>query len=103
MTLKVKDGFHINANPASLDYLIPTRVAFANVQPTTVTYPKATHFKPSFSQSTLDVYEGETTIIADFKAGALISESELSASIIAQACNDTVCLPPSTMQVAFEQ
>lgn len=103
LTLKVKDGFHINANPASLDYLIPTRVAFANVQPTTVTYPKATHFKPSFSQSTLDVYEGETTIIADFKAGALISESELSASIIAQACNDTVCLPPSTMQVAFEQ
>src|SRR5262249_23369528 len=28
VTLRVDDGYHINANPASLDYLIPTSLAF---------------------------------------------------------------------------
>jgi hypothetical protein len=103
VTLKIKDGFHINANPASLDYLIPTRIAFASVEPTSVDYPQGVEFKPSFSKSALDVYEGNTTIIANFKAGALANKRELAATIIAQACNDTVCLPPSSMQVSVGQ
>jgi hypothetical protein len=91
VTLRVKDGFHTNCNPASLDDLIPTRVSFTDIQPTAITYAKAQNFKLSFSRTALDVYEGEATIIITFKAGALANKREFPATIVAQACNDTVC------------
>jgi hypothetical protein len=33
ITLRIDPGFHINANPASAEYLIPTNVAFAGIEP----------------------------------------------------------------------
>jgi len=103
VTLRVEEGFHINANPASLDFLIPTSISFTGAQPKSVTYPEASKFKPSFTRSTLDVYQGITEIVAEFDAGVLTGEDAPSATITAQACNDTVCLPPSTIPVTSRQ
>ncbi|MCH8912654.1 MAG: hypothetical protein IIA33_03690, partial [Planctomycetes bacterium] len=54
ITLQIADGYHINANPASLDYLIATAVVFDGVSPTRIAYPEASRFKPAFAAEALD-------------------------------------------------
>ena len=66
VTVVVDPGYHINANPASLDYLIPTSLNVTNRRPLRVVYPAATRFKPKFADQVLDVYEGTVQIIAEF-------------------------------------
>ena len=66
VTLRVDAGYHINANPASLDFLIPTRVEIAALQPLSVDYPRAVRFTPSFAEHGIDVYEGVVEIRISF-------------------------------------
>jgi len=63
-----------------------------------VTYPAAKRFRPSFTDTVLDVYEGEIAIVASFAANALAHPGGIAATVTAQACNDTVCLPPSRIK-----
>jgi len=44
VTIKVDDKFHINANPASFDFQIPTTVEFKDIKPNKVDYPKPAAF-----------------------------------------------------------
>jgi uncharacterized protein YyaL (SSP411 family) len=48
VTLQIDDGYHVNANPASFDYLIPTSVAFAGLTSPGTKYPKPSRFKSAF-------------------------------------------------------
>jgi hypothetical protein len=57
VTVQVDAGFHINANPASLGYLIPTTLNVTNQAPLNIVYPRAVRFKPKFADDALDVYE----------------------------------------------
>ena len=99
ITLRIDRGFHINANPASLPYLIPTSVSFAGVTPYRVNYPASVRFKPKFSDEPLDVYEGTVTITASFAKGALDDAPAFHATVTAQACTDQICLPPAELAV----
>ena len=103
ITIGVDDGFHINANPASLDYLIPTTLSFDELTPDAVAYPPARRFQPSFTTSSLAVYDGRITIVASFPPEALAHMPRVGAKVTAQACSDTVCLPPSTVEVAVTE
>src|SRR5206468_13045363 len=60
------DGFHINANPASFDYLIPTTLNVTDQTPLRVIYPQPVSFRPKFDDQVLDVYEGTVRITAEF-------------------------------------
>jgi uncharacterized protein len=95
ITLDIEQGYHINANPASFDFLIPTSVTFAGVHPMEVRYPAPMSFKPSFAPDTLNVYEGKVQLVAKLEDGALDGLHALSATVNAQACTEAVCLPPS--------
>ena len=55
----IDPGFHINSNPASFDYLIPTTLTISNQAPVRVVYPEAVSFKPKFADQAINVYEGE--------------------------------------------
>jgi uncharacterized protein YyaL (SSP411 family) len=101
ITLDIESGYHINANPASFDFLIPTSVTFGNVRPVEVRYPAPTSFKPSFAPDTLNVYEGKVQLVAKLADGAVDGLSELNATINAQACTEAVCLPPSRIVLAI--
>jgi hypothetical protein len=70
ITLKVDDGYHINANSASFDDLIPISLVFDRSMPAIVDYPKAGRFKSVFAPDGLDVYEGSATLIAAFPKAA---------------------------------
>ena len=97
--LRVDRGFHINANPASQPYLIPTTVTFDGVSPLRIAYPDAVRFKPKFSDEMLDVYEGNVAITADFAKGILARTDVLRANVTVQACTDRICFPPADIAV----
>jgi len=100
VTLTVDDGYHINANPASFGYLIPTSVTFAQVTPSKVEYPKPVRFRSAFAPDGLDVYEGTVSLVATFPKGRLREHDEIDGVVTVQACNTQICLPPSKVPVA---
>jgi uncharacterized protein YyaL (SSP411 family) len=79
--LEVKEGWHVNANPASSPYLIPTEIRGAK----SVSYPLGKPMTFAFSKEPLSVYEGEVEIPFD-AAGAV--------TLVYQACDYTRCLSP---------
>jgi hypothetical protein len=94
ITLRIDPGYHINANPASNDYLIPTSVTFDGISAERVTYPPAMSFKPAFAEEPIDVYDSIVTVAVTFPAHALDRIHELAFTVIAQACTKAICLPP---------
>jgi DsbC/DsbD-like thiol-disulfide interchange protein len=104
--IKVQDGYHVNANPASFSYFIPTKLDVApagGVSVDFVTYPDPVTRKFSFADEPLKVYEGDTMVRAKLKAApaAEIGKHNLSAQLRVQACNDQVCYPPGTIEVTI--
>jgi hypothetical protein len=99
VTVVVDPGYHINANPASFDYLIPTSVQFSQLHPMRVNYPEATRFKAEFAARELDVYEGSVQLRATFPPHMLGTSGAIQGVVIAQACDLKVCLAPS--RIAF--
>ena len=97
--LTIQQGWHVNANPASLDFLIPTRVAAADPNNRVdVVYPGGANYHPRFSLEPLEVYQGEIDIRVR-PASPLGPGAELDLTF--QACDDTTCLPPETLRLAI--
>jgi len=94
ITLRVDPGYHINANPATSDNLIPTSVNFSGAAPEQIAYPPPSRFKTRFADDVLDVYEGTVLITATFPVGAFDRMHGLSLTVTAQACTEEVCLLP---------
>jgi uncharacterized protein YyaL (SSP411 family) len=103
VTLRIVDGYHVNANPATYDYLIATSVGFDGLTPTQVRYPAAILFKPSFAPAGLKVYEGEVTLSALFPKGTIGEDQEIRAIVSTQACNSEICLPPAKLPVTVKR
>jgi hypothetical protein len=99
--LKIDEKYHVNANPASLDFLIPTSVEFDGIRPSKLEYPKPIRFKAEFASEGLDVYEGVVTVVAKLPKGSLQQAGTVHATITAQACTNQICLPPSTLPVSI--
>ena len=95
ITLRIDPGYHINANPASDDYLIPTSVAFAGPIPERIVYPPGIPFKPAFADDPINVYEGTVVVAATFTTGVLDRAHGLGFTVTAQACTKEICLPPN--------
>lgn len=99
VTLSVKPGWHINANPPSLDYMIPTEVkidAAHGVRAGRPTYPKPHKEKLSFEDRELLVYDAESRVRIPLEASmARPGTYTLSGQVSYQACNDQVCLAPT--------
>jgi uncharacterized protein YyaL (SSP411 family) len=98
--LKVDEGWHVNANPASFDYLIPTSVSFEGLSAIRFVYPPVVRIKPKFAPDGLDVYEGETKVVALFPKGVLKDAASIRGTLTVQACSNEVCLPPAKIPVA---
>jgi uncharacterized protein YyaL (SSP411 family) len=103
VTLTIDPGYHINANPASADYLIPTAVTIADVSNDRIAYPPGQIFKPKFTPEGISVYERSVTISAELPKGGLASVANAPLRIEVQACTDQLCLPPATLSVPVVQ
>ena len=99
VTIKIADGWHLNANPASLDFLIPTVVDIQSEQDSTVqiSYPKAHAIKTSLGA--ISTFKGTTKINAVIDSKQTIETSKMRALIQVQACQENTCYPPSQITV----
>jgi DsbC/DsbD-like thiol-disulfide interchange protein len=103
--LAVAAGFHVNANPASEKYLIPTELKIEpaeGIEIGAVAYPESVTRPFSFSEKPLAVYEGDVRIKFAFKVrpGAPSGEHTLRARVRYQACDDAQCYPPKSAETS---
>jgi thiol:disulfide interchange protein DsbD len=102
LEISIAGGWHINANPASPDYMIPTAVAAeaaGGVSAGAPRYPTARKLKVAFDQSEIAAWSGAVAIDVPLAAaaGATRGARSLAGTLRFQSCNDQVCLPPATV------
>jgi len=100
--LRVADGWHLNANPASLENLVPTKVSASGIgfeaEAAEIAYPAGTKRSLAFAGTTLDLYEGEVRIPLRLRSsGSGAENGVVRLALRYQACNDRRCLAPETL------
>lgn len=99
---RIAEGWHINAHKPSEEYLIPTEVTWdlpSGFSVLAVDYPPAVRKTFSFSETPLDVYEGEFAITARMQVTAE-GKHEIPMTLTYQACDHEKCLPPSSVKTS---
>ena len=104
--LNIQSGYHINANPASFEYLKATEVDLPDTPEVSVEYiyyPNPQVKKFSFSDQALRVYEGETQlkIMLTAERAAPKSAHNIPAKLNVQACDDKLCYPPGSVNFSI--
>lgn len=98
MDLDIQKHWHINANPASFDFLIPTEVdivADGAHLPAHLNYPTGDEIDVGLGDP-IRVYSGQLELIGNLAEPG--NDGPLQAQVRVQACNDSgLCLPPSTL------
>jgi hypothetical protein len=82
--LTVKEGWHLNANPPLLRFLVPTEVGAAGNAVRNVRYPAA------------ERYEGSVTIEGEVEVSG---DGPVAVKLTYQACDEERCLVPVTREV----
>ena len=106
VTLSISPGFHVNANPATFSYLIPTEVTAENSEQINVDkaiYPAAQTKKFQFAENPLAVFEGETQIKIPLraKANGAKGSTSLPIKVRVQACDNEQCFPPAILNTTL--
>ena len=106
VAIKITNGYHVNANPASFPYLIPIELKLApasGISVEFIRYPDPVTKKFSFSEAPLKVYEGETLVKASLNTdkSAPTGRHNLSAKLRVQACDDKVCYAPGDIDLTL--
>ncbi|HVS20607.1 MAG TPA: protein-disulfide reductase DsbD domain-containing protein [Pyrinomonadaceae bacterium] len=101
--LLISPGFHVNANPATFPYLIPTELTAGKVEELIVgkpIYPSAEKKKFQFADKPLAVYEGEVQIRLPLRTEDILSDTEVSVpiSVRVQACDNEKCYAPDVLK-----
>jgi hypothetical protein len=101
---RVAQGLHINSHTPSDDYLIPTEFSIPNgagVRLDAATYPAGTVISlPADPKTKLSVYTGEFIIQA--RLVATPGNHLVQAKLHYQACDQSQCLPPKTINVPID-
>lgn len=106
ITLSIPGGLHVNSSRPNSEYAIPTTVRVSSsggVKLGAVTYPRGRNRKFSFSEDSINVYEGRTsfwfnvTVPETFRGNTV----RINATVRSQACTDEVCYPPKTQRVTL--
>jgi uncharacterized protein len=97
--LVVQPGWHINANPSSPDFLVPTTVELKSKQKvklTKVKYPEHHPLKVQGSDEPYHVYDGNAIVYALLETDETETTEfiEMQFHVRFQGCNSTQCLPP---------
>ena len=101
--VEIEDNWHIQSHRPSLEYLIATEVRFTLPEgwpSPQVEYPPHVMWQAGFESEPLAVYKGRTTIVATLRVpeAASARDAAIEGSLYYQACNDLVCLRPTTAE-----
>jgi len=102
--LTIENGFHVNANPPTFPYLIPTELHITPADVVSVnfiTYPNPISKTFSFAEKPLAVYEGAVDVKVRLSATKIAPAGvhNLSANLRVQACDDQVCYAPGSIDL----
>ncbi len=105
--LQILDGWHINANPPSPDYMIPTSIELrlpSGIRAGKIDYPAGHEIKLEFDETPLSVYDGKVAVSIPITAAddAVNGRRKLSGKVRFQACNDQVCLAPAELPFVLD-
>lgn len=97
--IRIQPGYHVNANPPSEDWLIPTEVTVSGAPGVTVRkafYPHALERTFEFWSEPLRVYEGNvvTGFLLAVSEQAELGPHDLVVKVRYQACNEEACFAP---------
>jgi uncharacterized protein len=97
LVLAIEPGWHLQANPASEEYLVPTELRAEGARLRNVRYPAAERETAEFAERPLAVYSGRVELtgeVAEVAPGARLL-------LTYQPCDDARCLPPTTRELAI--
>lgn len=98
----VAEGFHVQANPASEDYLIPTKLELVGAKVAKLTYPPGKSFRLQGTDKSFAVYDGTFPIVARLSlAGMKPGHYEVKGQVEYQACDMRSCRPPTSAPVTL--
>lgn len=97
--LQIGLGWHINANPSSPDFLVPTKLELKTKQKIKLTklkYPKHHELKVDGFDDPYHVYDGKVLVygLLEIDEAEKAESAELEFHVTFQGCNSTECLPP---------
>lgn len=102
--VKLDAPWHINANPATPDFAIPTELRTFDNSPLmlkNVHYPPGKEFRLEGIQEALSVYEGTVVIRGHVQIPATAQgQQAIELELRYQACNDQTCLPPKRIRLS---
>jgi thiol:disulfide interchange protein DsbD len=103
LRFRLQDGYHVNSSAPSDPYLIPLRLTWNDgpVKVTGTVYPEGHLENYAFSETPLSVITNNFDIVTRLQipADAPKGSHTLTAKLRYQACNNTTCLPPRTLEV----
>jgi uncharacterized protein len=94
--LTIREGWHVNANPASEPTLVPTSLAPERGAVRSLRYPEGEPFGPE--AEAVAVYRGRVRLVGEVE----VAEGSPTVRLTYQACDDSRCLPPVTEQVTLQ-
>ena len=104
ISVTVKSGYHVQANPASESYLIATKLELKpteGIEASNPVYPKGQPYKLEGTGKPLSTYDKTFVIRVPLKAAkdAAAGTRALHGSLHYQACDAHTCLFPDTIPV----
>ncbi len=108
LTATIKEGFRIQANPASDRFLVPASLELEDderLRVGPIEYPTGKPHRLRGASDDLSIYEGTVAIripLEALRSSAVDAEGlgvTLEGTLRYQACNDVVCLKPASVPV----
>lgn len=103
--LSLPEGLHVNSNKPKSEYAIATvlRITAPGLKPATIAYPEGEDKKFQFSETELNVYEGEVSIPFTLAVPRAFRAKTVSIKAVLryQACTNEVCYPPRNKEVVL--
>jgi hypothetical protein len=104
ISITVKSGYHVQANPASESYLIATKLELKpaeGIEPSDPIYPKGQPYKLEGTEKPLSTYAKTFMIKVPLKAAkdATAGPRTVRGTLHYQACDAHTCLFPDTIPV----
>lgn len=104
--VNITEGWHVHAHEPTLDYLIGTSLSL-DLEPgftvIDIAYPRPQMMTFDFVQDPLAVYEGPVPVFLSIQPTDSLAPGNytIQGHVRVQACNDAVCLSPSTVEIAI--